>query len=168
LATGRTQHEIASACKGARPNHVGAASPGTSGQAASKSATGSYTQAKRQWRRNTQRSDSAANGRNRSSVTADRKAELTAAASLAATRPTRKGPSTGSRRCDQGSQFTSDAFTATLKRQEIAISMDGKGRCTRELLRQAPVHNADRERGARKRRQASFVGSQDRLTADAT
>ena len=25
LATGRTQHEIASACKGARPNHVGAA-----------------------------------------------------------------------------------------------------------------------------------------------
>jgi putative transposase len=30
---------------------------------------------------------------------------------------------------DQGSQFTSDAFTATLKRHEIAISMDGKGRC---------------------------------------
>ena len=25
LATGRTQHEIAAACKGARPNHVGAA-----------------------------------------------------------------------------------------------------------------------------------------------
>ena len=34
-------------------------SPGTSGQAASKSATGSYTRAKRQRRRNTQRSDSA-------------------------------------------------------------------------------------------------------------
>ena len=33
-------------------------SPGTSGQAASKSATGSYTRAKRQRRRNTQRSDS--------------------------------------------------------------------------------------------------------------
>jgi putative transposase len=29
---------------------------------------------------------------------------------------------------DQGSQFTSDEFTATLKRHEIAISMDGKGR----------------------------------------
>jgi transposase InsO family protein len=28
---------------------------------------------------------------------------------------------------DQGSQFTSDEFTATLKRHEIAISMDGKG-----------------------------------------
>ena len=48
-------------------------SPGTSGQAASKSATGSYTHAKRQRRRNTQRSDSAVNGRSRSSVTADRK-----------------------------------------------------------------------------------------------
>src|SRR5207248_6924772 len=59
--------------------------PGTSGQAASKSATGSYTQAKRQSRRNTQRSDSAVNGRSRSSVTADRKVELTAAVSLAAT-----------------------------------------------------------------------------------
>src|SRR5580704_12703085 len=56
---------------------------GTSGLAASKSATGSYTQAKRQTRRNTQRSDSA--GRSRSSVTADRKVELTAAVSLAAT-----------------------------------------------------------------------------------
>jgi hypothetical protein len=60
-------------------------SPGTSGQAASKSATGSYTQAKRQRRRNTQRSDSAVNGRSRSSVTADRQVELTAAVSLAAT-----------------------------------------------------------------------------------
>jgi len=30
---------------------------------------------------------------------------------------------------DQGSQFTSDDFTGTLKRHEIAISMDGKGRC---------------------------------------
>ncbi len=30
---------------------------------------------------------------------------------------------------DQGSQFTSDEFTTTLKRHEIAISMDGKGRC---------------------------------------
>src|SRR5260370_10586990 len=28
---------------------------------------------------------------------------------------------------DQGSRFTSDDFTATLKRHEIAISMDGKG-----------------------------------------
>ena len=30
---------------------------------------------------------------------------------------------------DQGSQFTSDDFTDTLKRHEIAISMDGRGRC---------------------------------------
>jgi len=70
LATGRTQHEIASACKGLARTMSARPSPGTSGQAASKSATGSYTQAKRKRRRNTQRSDSAANGRNRSSVTA--------------------------------------------------------------------------------------------------
>jgi putative transposase len=30
---------------------------------------------------------------------------------------------------DQGSQFTGDAFTGTLKEHEITISMDGKGRC---------------------------------------
>ena len=30
---------------------------------------------------------------------------------------------------DQGSQFTSDEFTGTLKQHEITISMDGKGRC---------------------------------------
>src|SRR5256886_486564 len=30
---------------------------------------------------------------------------------------------------DQGSQFTSDDFTGTLKRHRITISMDGKGRC---------------------------------------
>jgi putative transposase len=30
---------------------------------------------------------------------------------------------------DQGSQFTSDGFTATLKRHGVTISMDGKGRC---------------------------------------
>jgi putative transposase len=30
---------------------------------------------------------------------------------------------------DQGSQFTSDYFTGTLKRHGIRISMDGKGRC---------------------------------------
>ena len=30
---------------------------------------------------------------------------------------------------DQGSQFTSDGFTGTLKRHGITISMDGKGRC---------------------------------------
>jgi transposase InsO family protein len=29
---------------------------------------------------------------------------------------------------DQGSQFTSDDFTATLERHEVTISMDGKGR----------------------------------------
>ena len=29
---------------------------------------------------------------------------------------------------DQGSQFTSEAFTSTLKAHEIRISMDGKGR----------------------------------------
>ena len=30
---------------------------------------------------------------------------------------------------DQGSQFTSNEFTGTLKRHGVAISMDGKGRC---------------------------------------
>jgi putative transposase len=30
---------------------------------------------------------------------------------------------------DQGSQFTSDAFTGTLRNNNIAISMDGRGRC---------------------------------------
>ena len=30
---------------------------------------------------------------------------------------------------DQGSQFTSDDFTGTLKRHDVTISMDGKGRC---------------------------------------
>jgi putative transposase len=30
---------------------------------------------------------------------------------------------------DQGSQFTSGDFTGTLKRHEVMISMDGKGRC---------------------------------------
>src|SRR5271169_6038471 len=30
---------------------------------------------------------------------------------------------------DQGSQFTSDEFTGTLKRHGVMISMDGKGRC---------------------------------------
>ena len=29
---------------------------------------------------------------------------------------------------DQGAQFTSEAFTSVLKAQEIAISMDGRGR----------------------------------------
>ena len=29
---------------------------------------------------------------------------------------------------DQGSQFTSDAFTGVLKREGIRISMDGRGR----------------------------------------
>ncbi len=29
---------------------------------------------------------------------------------------------------DQGSQFTSDAFTAVLKKHDVRISMDGKGR----------------------------------------
>jgi len=30
---------------------------------------------------------------------------------------------------DQGSQFTSEKFTAELAAKEIAISMDGRGRC---------------------------------------
>jgi hypothetical protein len=43
LATGKTQQEIAVACKGARPNHVGMALRDTSGLAALKSATESST-----------------------------------------------------------------------------------------------------------------------------
>jgi len=30
---------------------------------------------------------------------------------------------------DQGAQFTADAFTTLLRKRDIAISMDGKGRC---------------------------------------
>jgi len=35
---------------------------------------------------------------------------------------------------DQGSQFTSDAFTDALKKHEIRISMDGKGRATDNIF----------------------------------
>lgn len=35
---------------------------------------------------------------------------------------------------DQGSQFTSDAFTDILKKHEIQISMDGKGRATDNIF----------------------------------
>lgn len=30
---------------------------------------------------------------------------------------------------DQGAQFTANAFTGVLKRAEVKISMDGRGRC---------------------------------------
>ncbi len=35
---------------------------------------------------------------------------------------------------DQGAQYTGEAFTGTLKRQGIRISMDGKGRCTDNIM----------------------------------
>src|ERR1700751_5697911 len=35
---------------------------------------------------------------------------------------------------DQGSQFTSDDFTGTLKRHGVTISMDGKGRCMENIF----------------------------------
>lgn len=35
---------------------------------------------------------------------------------------------------DQGSQFTSNIFTKTLKDKEIKISMDGKGRATDNIF----------------------------------
>ena len=35
---------------------------------------------------------------------------------------------------DQGSQFTSLEFTATLKDAGVAISMDGRGRCMRNIF----------------------------------
>jgi putative transposase len=35
---------------------------------------------------------------------------------------------------DQGSQFTSDDFTGTLKRHGVMISMDGKGRCMDDIF----------------------------------
>jgi len=50
LATGKTQQEIAAACKGARPNHV-------SGRAASKSAMGNSTPYSQRARSNRPRSD---------------------------------------------------------------------------------------------------------------
>jgi hypothetical protein len=54
LATGKTQQEITAACKGARPNHVGAA---IARLAASKSASGSSTPRIRQGRSNGQGCD---------------------------------------------------------------------------------------------------------------
>ena len=50
LANGRTQQEIAAACKGARPNHVGAAIARYKRVGASKSATGSSTPVRRRRR----------------------------------------------------------------------------------------------------------------------
>src|SRR6202049_3315946 len=35
---------------------------------------------------------------------------------------------------DQGSQFTSDDFTGVLRRHEVTISMDGKGRCMEQCM----------------------------------
>jgi len=35
---------------------------------------------------------------------------------------------------DQGSQFTSEDFTGVLKSEDIAISMDGKGRCSDNIM----------------------------------
>jgi hypothetical protein len=40
---------------------------------------------------------------------------------------------------DQGSQFTSLAFTSVLRREEIAISMDGPRRMARQCRRRTPV-----------------------------
>jgi hypothetical protein len=57
LANGKTQQQIAAACKGARPNHVGAAIAATSGLAASKSATGSSTPCRRRRRCSAPRCD---------------------------------------------------------------------------------------------------------------
>src|SRR6516162_7407312 len=55
LATGKTQQQIAAACKGARPNHVAPPFPATSGRAASKSAMGNST--RQRARSNRPRSD---------------------------------------------------------------------------------------------------------------
>jgi len=58
---------------------------------------------------------------------------------------------------DQGSQFTSDAFTSVLKREGVMISMDGRGRafdmhfCRAALTQrevQAGVSHGLRQRGA--------------------
>ena len=57
LATGTTQQEIAAACKGARPNHVGVVLARHKRAAASKSATGNSTPRSRPVRRNAPRSD---------------------------------------------------------------------------------------------------------------
>ena len=35
---------------------------------------------------------------------------------------------------DQGAQYTGEAFTGTLKQAGIRISMDGKGRCTDNIM----------------------------------
>jgi hypothetical protein len=59
LAIGKTQQEIAAACEGARPNHVGAALSRHKRPATSRSATGSYMPRIRLGRSNTLRPDTA-------------------------------------------------------------------------------------------------------------
>ncbi len=45
---------------------------------------------------------------------------------------------------DQGSQFTSGDFTGTLKRHEVTISMDGKGRCMDNIFVER-LYNEERQ-----------------------
>ena len=65
LATGKTQQQIAAACKGARPNHVAPPFPATSGRAASKSAMGNSTPYSQRARSNRPRSDTGIKGAGR-------------------------------------------------------------------------------------------------------
>ena len=44
---------------------------------------------------------------------------------------------------DQGSQFTNNEFTGLLRATEIKISIDGKGRWGRHLLRRATMANSE-------------------------
>ncbi len=48
---------------------------------------------------------------------------------------------------DQGSQFTSDAFTGRLKQYDIAISMDGRGRAIEGRIHRAAVAKCEVRRG---------------------
>jgi len=57
LANGKTQQEIAAACKGVRPNHIGIAIARHSGQAASRSAMASSMRRERQEASSTPRSE---------------------------------------------------------------------------------------------------------------
>jgi hypothetical protein len=47
---------------------------------------------------------------------------------------------------DQGSQFTSDDFTGTLKRHGVTISMDGKGRCMDNIFVERLWRSLNRDR----------------------
>jgi putative transposase len=50
---------------------------------------------------------------------------------------------------DQGSQFTSDSFTGVLQKNDITISMDGRGRALDNIFVERPRRSVPPLRGLR-------------------